>query len=223
MSDSRTIHVTGKGNISVKPDATRLKISIEGVEREYGLAVKKSAELTEELRSEIVKLGFAGSDLRTVSFDVSKKTESYCDKNDNYRTRFVGYEFSHEMKLEFFSDNERLGKILYTLGHSPAHPEFSIDYYVSDPETAKNELLSRAVKDAKMKADVIATASGVKLGKITYIDYSWGEIRLDYQPVQRLDSSIMYESESVGSAYNMDMEPDDIDASDTVTITWEIE
>lgn len=223
MSDSRTIHVTGKGNIKVKPDATRLLITIEGNRQEYASAVEQSAQLTEKLRKEIIKLGFEGKDLRTVSFDVSKKTESYRDKNDNYRTRFVGYEFSHEMKLEFPSDNDRLGHVLYALGHSPAQPEFSIDYYVSDPETAKNELLARAVKDAKSKADIIAAASGVRLGKITYIDYSWGEIRLDYEPVKKLNSIVMYESQSVGSTYNMDMEPDDIEASDTVTITWEIE
>lgn len=221
MCEIRTIHVTGKGKVSVKPDAIRLSIEIHGIEEEYSQAVEQSARLTEELRREIVQLGFNGRDLRTVSFDVSRKTESYKDRQDNYKTRFIGYEFMHQMKLEFPSDNKLLGKLLYTLGHSDAEPVFSIDYFVSDPEAAKDELLARAMKDATRKAQIMADASGVKLGKIIHIDYSWGEIRFDYQPV---DSMRCIESSYVAdSMYPMDMEPDDIDASDSVTITWEIE
>lgn len=57
--------------------------------------------------------------------------------------------------MEFASDNERLGKILYALGNCDLHPEFRISYTVKNPEAAKNELLGKAVKDAKEKAVVI--------------------------------------------------------------------
>ena len=53
------------------------------------------------------------------------------------------------MKVEFESDNNRLGKILYALTNCPVKPEFRISYTVKDPETAKNELLGKAVSDAK--------------------------------------------------------------------------
>lgn len=89
-----------------------------------------------------------------------------------------GYKYVHRMKIEFPADNQRLGKMLYALAHCPVSPEFSIEYTVSDPETSKNELLGKAVKDSLKKASVLAEASDVKLGKIINIDYSWARLNL---------------------------------------------
>ena len=43
----RTIRVTGKGNISVKPDTIRLRISLEDIFREYDDALRNSADSVE--------------------------------------------------------------------------------------------------------------------------------------------------------------------------------
>ena len=55
------------------------------------------------------------------------------------------------MKLEFALDNEKLGQVLYAIAHCNTKPEFSIEYTVSDPETAKDELLKNAISDSKHK------------------------------------------------------------------------
>lgn len=67
---------------------------------------------------------------------------------------------------------------------------------------------------------VLTQAANVKLQSILSIDYSWGEIDLDVrmQPKLLMDAEPMCTSES----YNIDVEPDDIEATDTVTVTWEI-
>ena len=97
------------------------------------------------------------------------------------------------MKIEFASDNKKLGQVLYALAHSSLKPEFSIEYTVADVEKCKNELLHKAIEDSIQKAQVLTTAANVKLGEIQAIDYSWGEI---------------------------DFEADDIDVTDTVTVGW---
>ena len=119
------------------------------------------------------------------------------------------------------SDNIRLGKILYALANSEIHPEFRISYTVKDPEAAKNEVLSKAVKDAKAKAVVLAEASGVSLKEMQTIDYSWGEFDLEVRPMQR---DMVFESRLMvpEGCYEMDIEPDDIEVTDTVTVVWEI-
>lgn len=117
--------------------------------------------------------GFERSDLKTLSFNVDTEYESYRE-NDTYKQRFVRYRVRHILKVEFESDNERLGKILYALGNCDLNPEFRISYIVKDTEVAKNELLGKAVKDAKEKASVITAAAGVTLKDIQSIDYSWG-------------------------------------------------
>ena len=92
----------------------------------------------------------------------------------------------HHRIREFESDNDRLGKVLYALANCDVKPEFRLSYTVKDPEAAKNELLGRAVADAGEKASVLTKAAGVALKEIQSIDYSWGQIDFEIQPMNRM-------------------------------------
>ena len=218
MSEIRTIRVTGKGKIRVRPDMTRITLSLEGVCPDYGLTLSISASETELLKDLLTEFGFERSDLKTLNFRVDTKYER---KRDTDKQRFVGYEYYHQMKVEFDSDNDRLGKLLYALAHCPAKPEFRISYTVKDQEAAKNELLGKAVADAKEKAVILTQAAGVSLNAIQSIDYSWGQITFESRPVNGVFEAASYCPEEADS-YDIDIDPDDIEVSDTVTVIWEI-
>ena len=219
----RTIRVTGKGQIKVKPDMTRITMTLEGLYKEYGETLRRSSEDTEALKDVLSGFGFERSDLKTLSFSVDTEYESCRDKNNDYKQRFVGYKFNHVMKVEFESDNERLGKILYALANCSVRPEFRISYTVKDPESAKNLLLGKAVTDAKEKAAVLTQAGGVTLKEIQSIDYSWGEIDFEYRPMRGEILMDCCEAPIMAKSYALDIEPDDIKVSDTVTVVWALE
>ncbi|NLG05575.1 MAG: SIMPL domain-containing protein [Clostridia bacterium] len=219
----RTIRVTGKGNLSVKPDMIRLIMTIEGMQEEYDKAVEQSASMTEAIKDVFESLDFERNSVKTLYFNISTEYESYQAKDKSWKRRFIGYKFVHRTKVEFPSDNKRLGKVLYALGHSAVCPEFRIEYTVAEPEKCKNELLARAVADSREKAEVLAKAANVSLGDIITIDYSWGEIEFISRPMEHmmLEECCMREA-PVGGAYDMDIDPDDIDVSDNVTVVWKI-
>ena len=224
MSNMRTIRVTGKGQIKVRPDTTRITMSLEGTWPEYGETLRHSSQDTERLKDVLSAFGFERSDLKTLNFNVETEYESYKDKG-TYKQRLIGYRFTHMMKVEFPSDNDRLGKVLYALANCPLKPEFRLSYTVSDPEAAKNDLLGKAVTDAKEKASVLTQAAGVTLKDIQSIDYSWGEIDFEYRPMNRMlmaDEYLARPMAAESPSYDMDIEPDDIEVSDTVTVLWEI-
>ena len=108
----RTIRVTGKGKISVKPDTIRLRISLEDMYREYEKALKKSADSVEILKDVLEKLGYDRKELKTVYFNINTEYERYQDRDNCWKSRFEGYKYTHRMKLEFPADNQRLGKML---------------------------------------------------------------------------------------------------------------
>ena len=219
----RTIRVTGKGKLSVKPDTIRLRINMEGMYPEYDETLQKSSEVVELLKDLVEKQGYERKELKTLYFNIDTEYESYQDRDKNWKRRFQGYKYVHRMKMEFPADNQRLGKMLYALAHCPVSPEFSIEYTVSDPEASKNELLGKAVKESLKKASVLAEASDVKLGKIINIDYSWGEIDFVSKPLQEMSLRCCEPIESYSASYDMDIEPDDIDITDTVTVVWALE
>ena len=221
----RTIRVTGKGLIKVHPDMTRITVSLEGRYPEYGETLKRSAEDTEELKDLLEPFGFKRTELKTLFVNTDTEYESYEEKVGNrteYRRRFAGYKFRHVMKVEFDSDNDRLGKILYALAGSPLCPEFRLSYTVKNPEAVKNKLLAKAVKDAAAKAKALTEAAELYLGSIQSMDYSWGEINFEIEPMgnglELQEKCCLGE----GGSLELDIEPDDIEVKDTVTVIWEI-
>ena len=219
----RNIRVTGRGQIRVHPDTTRITITLEGKYLDYGETLKHSSDDTEQLRNLLEFQGFARTDLKTLSFDVETVYESYKVKEE-WKRRFDGYKFTHVMKVEFDSDNERLGKILYSLSNCLLQPEFRLSYTVKDPEAVKNELLGNAVQDAAAKAKVLSSAAGLSLGEIQSVDYSWGQINFEVEPMGRdlRMCECLPTAASGGGSYDMDIEPDDIEVRDTVTVVWGI-
>ena len=223
----RTIRVTGKGQIKVHPDMTRITIDLKGIYPNYDETLRHSSEDTEKLKDILSKFGFERTDLKTLSFNIDTEYESYQEKRGTqteYKRRLVGYRFTHRLKVEFESNNDRLGEILYALANYSLQPELRISYTVKDPEAAKNELLGKAITDARKKAEVLTLAAGIELREIQSIDYSWGEIDFEFSPMKYMDISEEACCEKLDiTSYDMDIEPDDIDVSDTVTVIWEIE
>lgn len=217
----KTIKITGKGKVSVKPDIIRLNMTMEESYKEYEATLRQSSETTKILKELFVSLGFKNDDLKTRSFDINTKYESYKAKDQSWKKRLIGYTYTLHMLIEFDADNKKLGEILYALAHSVITPEISIEYTVSDPEKHKDKLLKNAIEDSKHKAEVLANAADVKLGDIVSIDYSWGEINFVSEPIQNF--AFTSAEKTTGSpGYDIDIEADDIDVTDTVTVIWNI-
>ena len=217
----RIIRVTGKGSISVKPDMIRLLLNLEDMYDTYDKTLEQSAVQVETLKDCFEKLGFQRSDLKTLSFNVDTEYESYQDRQKAWKRRFMGYKFVHRLKIEFEADNKLLGQVLYALAHAPIRPEFRINYTIKDTESAKNQLLGKAITDSKEKAKVLTEAARVVLGDIITIDYSWGEITFLSEPMHKC-MSLEEDCCIAAESYDIDIEPDDIDVTDTVTVVWEI-
>lgn len=223
----RTIKVTGKGKISVKPDQILLNLHLEGVKKSYEETLEQSSMQVEILKDTFEKLGFARTDLKTINFNVNTKYEYH----RNRKQEFKGYEFQHSLKIEFDADNKLLGKVLYALAHCSVSPKFYIDYTIKDKEAAKKQLLKKAVIDSKTKAEILAETADVSLGDIQTIDYSWEELNFITSPMFKrgMALSLCYDDEyedayedEEESRYDFNIEPDNIIAENNVTIIWNI-
>lgn len=216
----RTIRVTGKGQLKVHPDMTRITIDLEKVCKDYSDAVEASAKDTEALKEELAPFGFDRKEMKTLYFSVDPEYEGY-RQNGEYKEKFIGYKYQHRLKVEFLSDNKLLGRILFALGMCRLNPKFHISYTVKEPEAVKNELIGLAVKDAAAKAAVLSSAAGLTLGEIQTMDYSWGRVEYEVRCMEK-EMPLGQAWGDQGCSYNLDIEPDDIDAEDTVTVVWEI-
>lgn len=218
----RTIRVTGRGKMNVKPDTIELNIFVSKVYPEYAEAMEASAEMTEVLKAAAERAGFDPRDLKTTGFSINMNYEGVYDEKGNWKNKFAGYRYDHNLALRFDADNVKLGKMLWELSDCGADAEISINHTVKDPEPFRNELLAKAVKDSRTKAEVLAAASGVSLGDIISVDYSWGEMQIYNRTVDNLTFGSNSKISMTEESFDMDIEADDIHIRDTVTVIWEI-
>ena len=217
---NRTITIKGIGKLSLKPDQTVVSLMLKTVRADYDKAKDEAAKHLEQLRSAIAEIGFTKDDLKTTSFDVGTEYENERDKNGNYKQIFVGYRVTHGLKLEFDFDSQRLSKVLGAIAVCIAEPELNVQFTVKDKEAVDAALLQSACANAKAKAEILTKASGVTLGELVSIDYNWGELHLFSQTQYDMEDACMRMASAAPTS--IEIEPDDIDISDSVTFVWEI-
>ena len=211
--NNRELVVKGIGKTSASPDLIVLSLNLAVSERDYESTMQRSSEMLDMLRASIVSAGHDGKELKTTSFNINTKYENY--RENGHKRRFAGYACYHGLKLEFDLDMQTLGVTLGAIAGCEAKPNFSIRFSIKDPNAVSEQLLESAVKNAKWKATVLAKSAGVTLGSIQRIDYSWSDLHLYSQT----DYSLC----EAAAPMAMEIEPEDIDVSDTATVVWAID
>lgn len=217
----RTITVKGIGCVSAKPDFITLSLGIESQDREYDEAMAKAAKRINGIENAAAHVGFEKGSLKTISFNVSSAYESVKDINGNYKREFAGYICSYRLKLSFDFDSELLTKVLSQISQSGAKPEISVAFTVKDPSKISRSLLESAAANAKEKAELLCSASGVRLGQLQSIDYSWSELNLISNTRYDMEDNVLAMM-AVNKTAAPQIAPDDIDVHDTATFIWEI-
>ena len=93
----RIIRVTGKGNLSVKPDLIRLLLTLENKGEEYAETARQATEYVEELKQCFEELGFERADLKTRSYSIDTEYEYYRVNEGERKQRLVVSR--HSLKL----------------------------------------------------------------------------------------------------------------------------
>lgn len=209
--EKRTICVKGLAKASAKPDTVVLSFEVHANNMDYSQSIDELNYRTNTLREELESIGLERGNLKTAEFNI--RAEYVYNKKDE--KVFDGYKANHDLKIEFPMDKDMLNKVLNKLGKTQSKTMFSINFDIKDKEPFLIKALHNAVKNARQRAELLAAASGVQLGKVLEINYNWGEIHV-------YDSGgpmgMLLDAEA-----NYDITPDDIDLQDTVTLIWEIE
>jgi uncharacterized protein YggE len=216
LKNDRYITVRGSGHVSAKPDLTIINITLVKQMSEYEQTMEQAVNEIELLRKALISIGYERQALKTTDFKISTAYESRKEADGTSRQYFIGYRCTHSLRLEFDFNMKRLGETLKAISTSKASPVFEIAFSVKDKAAVSAELLVCAINNAKEKAGILAEAADIRLGSIQRIDYSWGELRVMSRT--RYDTLL-----SLNACSSMEIEPEDIDVSDSVTVVWNIE
>ena len=213
----KTIKVTGKGTIHVVPDVTRLTVEIHNIfntyEETYANAKENAGWMVKILEYNHID----GKLAKTKRLDISDNMVSEYDEDGNHiGYKKDGYKLSQELKIDLGMDNVLLNKIIKGVGKFIKNAQIDIGYTVRDPRPSQLKMLERAVKDAREKARIMASAAGCTLGDVYSIDYSHEDIHI-YSQARNIHS---VEEAKACSPESLDITPDDLAVSDEVNVVW---
>ena len=213
--EQKTIRVMGTGFVKTAPDTTRLSFEVDSLHDTYEKAYAEAAVGNKNLRDTLEKLDIPKDSLKTTNFSITKETE-WRRKEDKYV--FVGFKLRQKLAIELPLDSIITSKVMSALGNAWSELEVNISFIKKDTHDIKLQIVESAVKDAREKAEVIATTLGHKLGGIISADYSKRSIDINYHEENYYAGDCeMSESQSI------DYTPDDIEAGDTIETVWYLE
>ncbi|MCD7818757.1 MAG: SIMPL domain-containing protein [Lachnospiraceae bacterium] len=216
---ARIITVKGIGKVSARPDYVVISMSLHSKNKNYDRAMELASQNIQHLTETICAIGFQESDLKTADFSVRTEYKNVRDNSGTSTRSFNGYVVDHDLKLEFDFDTKKLSQALSAIAGCLSDPDLSIRFTVKDATAVNEEMLRSAAINARWKAEILCDASGVELGQLLSIDYNWGELDI----YSHTGYMVAEECMPYGAApRGIDIEPDDIDVSDTATFVWEI-
>jgi len=168
-NEARTLTADGTAETAVAPDEAVLYIYVETKTDSALESQRQNSEITDIVISSLSNAGIADGDIETNTYRVFPEY-SYFDGRERTLT---GYTTSHGLKVTTI-DIDKVGLFVDAASQAGANRFDNIQFKLSDGklEDAKLALLADASKNARTKAQAMADAVGVKLGKIKSVTES---------------------------------------------------
>jgi uncharacterized protein YggE len=148
---------SGDGLVSKKPDLALISVGVESKESTATAAQQDLAAKAGKLIARAKALGIADKDINTSGYFVGP---NYVSSNT-----IDGYRAFEQLRLTWHGV-DTVGKALDALVQEGGGTQISVGFTLADPKVAQAEARSLAIGDARSRAQAMAGAAGVKLGKV---------------------------------------------------------
>lgn len=214
---TQELEVRGYGRLKTQPDLGVVNIELKTIQKEFGTTVSILSSDYDKIVKHFEKEGFKKEEIKTSNYGV--EGNRIYGRGTFYDSGFVGQQ---AITIEFPNTKENLAKLTDSFSKSPVKVKFSFSFTISDSkrESIRNELIKKAIEDAKQKAKLIAETSGQQLGKIKRIKYGTTSTS-NYEP--NYDQALMIEvpdEEDIREQVGFDIK--EISFKDYVIIIFEL-
>lgn len=162
------LQANGSGEVMVVPDIAIVTIGVVSRGADASIALDaNSADLTNVIDA-IKGAGVAEKDIGTSGFGVNPVYQRDNQPSDQ-PARIVGYEVTNQVRVTI-RDIAASGGLLDKVVKAGANQVYGITFDIADRKKAAQEAIRVAIADARAKAELMASAAGVRLVRILSID-----------------------------------------------------
>ena len=174
----RTVSVSGTGSVTVEADTATIILSVITKGKDVAETSAENALKMTAVQEAVKAKGIQKECISTQNYSVFQ--ESHYD-NKSGKQVYDDYRITNQIKI-LVKKIGMTGEIIDLALKSGANQLSSLTYGVTDTEIAKKQARSLAISQAQESANLLAGASGAKLGKVLSIsehsDFSYPRARL---------------------------------------------
>jgi len=161
------ITVSGSGSVTVTPDRAGFAFGVVTQAQTAAAALSADSAAIARVLSALEQAGIAKADTQTAEVSLSPRTN---DKGD----AIVGYTASNTVSTKLHN-LDKAGAVIDTAVAAGADTVSGPNLFVEDQTSAYRTALAAAVVDARAKAQALAAAAGVALGRVTDLEEGTAE------------------------------------------------
>jgi uncharacterized protein YggE len=171
-----SVSVQGNGRVFERPDMAQVSVGVVSQSPTATAALTANNAKMTALMTVLKASGIEDKDILTSNFNVSPV---YSDQEQSSGTqrppKILAYRVENTVDAKV-RKLASLGAILDAVVRSGANNVNGISFTIAQPEPIYDKARILAVADAKRKAELYASAAGIKLGRVLYINES-GTVR----------------------------------------------
>jgi uncharacterized protein YggE len=158
---NNTLFVTGSATNQTKPDRVTVSLGVETTNSTAQAALSANSDLMSNVLDTLKAAGVQENETSTATFSI---TPNYNYSSDNTQGRLIGFTVSNSIQIES-SNIERVATWIDGAVSAGANNVNNIYFSLSNKrlDDMKNSLLKDAIDSAKIKADIAASAAGLKV------------------------------------------------------------
>jgi uncharacterized protein len=178
---SNTLSLTGTATTMVKPDKVTVSLGVQTTNKTADVALAANSKTMNQVIDALKATGIKDNETSTSSFSISPNY-NYSQPSST-ESRITGFTVSNSIQIQSTNINNT-SKWIDTAIAAGANTIDRIDFALSDKklEGTKNTLIKQAMQDARAKADIVASAAGVKVVGIRSINLNELAIQPPFPP-----------------------------------------
>ena len=158
----RLVRASGEGVVSVVPDRAKVLVGVVTQAATAQEAAAQNAAQLEAVLTQLRALLGASADIKTINYSL---TPNYRYPQGGGPPTLVNYTASNTVEVTL-ADLSSIGRVIDTAAQAGANQIQSLRFTVADPEPLRARALAAAAKQARGRAEAIASGLGVRLGAV---------------------------------------------------------
>ncbi len=154
----RSITVLGRGTISAKPDMAQASMGVETLAPTVGEAIQQNKDRMAAVMARLQELGIADKDIQTANFSINFERQGSDPANGQYRV-------SNMVQIKI-RDLDKVSSLIDSAIRAGANQVWGVNFTIDDQSDLQAQARTKAVEDARQRADALAKLANVQLGAV---------------------------------------------------------